>query len=44
MRILEYIKGTITVGITNQYGDILRGYCHFDGPGDIDSIKLIFGY
>lgn len=44
MRILKYIKGSSTFGITYQYGDILHGYCDFDGPGDIDSIKSIFGY
>lgn len=44
MKILKYIKGSITFGITYQYGDILHGYCDFDGPGDTDSIKSIFGY
>ena len=44
MRILRYLKGTLSFGITYGAGTSLTGHCDSDWAGDVDSRKSVSGY
>ncbi|XP_068657940.1 uncharacterized mitochondrial protein AtMg00810-like [Aristolochia californica] len=44
IRILKYLKGTLTFGVSYTRGDILSGYCDSNWAGDIHTRKSVTGY